>query len=208
MQTEVWTALFFRKHWLSSSNLEVMELSRRQHWVKAQHFQRGKISPFTREMFNYIAGKVPCNPDYAEGATPRCPFSGPRKQRARTSGLNDSSSYALMRLMQREVVTLFKSCPLFYQLLWWSTTIAVDYKNFGWRIDMFVSWPKCENIQATKNLTRDISNVTRMINRFGDRNKLLCGVDTLAMEKSCWWVCGLGGGLVCAFPKETVPSLT
>ena len=38
-------------------------------------------------------------------------------------------------------------------------------------------------IVAVKESTRDISNVTRMKNHFGDRFKILCGVDTLAMEE-------------------------
>ncbi len=43
-----------------------------------------------------------------------------------------------------------------------------------------------------------------MKNRFGDRFKILCGVDTLAMEELCLGADGWVAGLVCAFPKETV----
>ncbi len=43
-----------------------------------------------------------------------------------------------------------------------------------------------------------------MRNRFGDRYKILCGVDTLAMEELCLGADGLVAGLVCAFPAETV----
>jgi len=43
-----------------------------------------------------------------------------------------------------------------------------------------------------------------MINRFGDRYKILCGVDTLAMEELCLGADGWVAGLVCAFPLETV----
>ena len=43
-----------------------------------------------------------------------------------------------------------------------------------------------------------------MINRFGDRFKLLCGVDTLAMEELCLGAHGWVAGLVDAFPAETV----
>jgi len=43
-----------------------------------------------------------------------------------------------------------------------------------------------------------------MINRFGDRFKILCGVDTLAMEELCLGADGWVAGLVCAFPAETV----
>ena len=43
-----------------------------------------------------------------------------------------------------------------------------------------------------------------MISRFGDRYKILCGVDTLAMEELLMGADGWVGGLVCAFPRETV----
>jgi 4-hydroxy-tetrahydrodipicolinate synthase len=61
-----------------------------------------------------------------------------------------------------------------------------------------------ENIQAVKESTRDLTNVTRMINRFGDRIKILCGVDTLALEAMVLGAVGWVAGLVCAFPRETV----
>lgn len=79
----------------------------------------------------------------------------------------------------------------------------IDYK-IDVTLDMFEELLKFDNIQAVKESTRDISNVTRMINRFGDRLKILSGVDTLALESlvmgSDGWVSGLG----CAFPAETV----
>ncbi len=43
-----------------------------------------------------------------------------------------------------------------------------------------------------------------MINRFGDRFKLLCGVDTLALESLFMGCDGWVAGLVDAFPRETV----
>ena len=62
----------------------------------------------------------------------------------------------------------------------------------------------CPNIQAVKESTRDVSNVTRIRNRFGDRLKILCGVDTLALESMLMGADGWVAGLVCAFPRETV----
>jgi 4-hydroxy-tetrahydrodipicolinate synthase len=69
---------------------------------------------------------------------------------------------------------------------------------------MFEELIACDNITAVKESTRDITNVTRMKNRFGDRIKILCGVDTLAMEELVMGANGWVAGLVCAFPKETV----
>jgi len=79
----------------------------------------------------------------------------------------------------------------------------VDYK-ITVTLDMFAALSKYENIQAVKESTRDISNVTRMINRFGDRFKILCGVDPLALESLFMGADGWVAGLVDAFPKETV----
>lgn len=79
----------------------------------------------------------------------------------------------------------------------------VDYKTEV-TLDMFDELRACKNITAVKESTRDVSNVTRMRNRFGDRYKILCGVDTIAMEELCLGADGWVAGLVCAFPKETV----
>ena len=69
---------------------------------------------------------------------------------------------------------------------------------------MFDELVDVPTIQAVKESTRDVTNVTRMINRFGERFKLLCGVDTLAMEELLLGAQGWVAGLVCAFPAETV----
>ena len=57
----------------------------------------------------------------------------------------------------------------------------VDYK-IEVTIAIFEQLKAFDNIQAVKESTRDISNITRMKNNFGNRFKILCGVDTLAME--------------------------
>ncbi|ETN96314.1 4-hydroxy-tetrahydrodipicolinate synthase [Zhouia amylolytica] len=79
----------------------------------------------------------------------------------------------------------------------------VDYK-IEITLPIFEQLASEANIQAVKESTRDISNVTRMKNKFGDRFKILCGVDTLAMEELLMGADGWVAGLVCAFPKETV----
>ncbi|MEP1150495.1 MAG: dihydrodipicolinate synthase family protein [Balneola sp.] len=79
----------------------------------------------------------------------------------------------------------------------------VDYK-VEITLEMFEEFLPYENIQAVKESTRDISNVTRLKNKFGDRFKILCGVDTLAMEELVMGADGWVAGLVDAFPAETV----
>lgn len=79
----------------------------------------------------------------------------------------------------------------------------VDYHTVV-TLDMFAEMADWPTIQAVKESTRDVSNITRMLNRFGDRFKLLCGVDTLAMESLLMGAHGWVAGLVDAFPRETV----
>lgn len=79
----------------------------------------------------------------------------------------------------------------------------VDYK-IEVTLDMFEEMLAHDNIQAVKESTRDISNVTRIRNRFGSRLNILCGVDTLALESIAAGADGWVAGLVCAFPAETV----
>lgn len=79
----------------------------------------------------------------------------------------------------------------------------VDYKIMV-TLDMFERLLKKDNIQAVKESTRDVTNVTRIRNRFGTRMKIMCGVDTLAMEELVLGADGWVAGLVDAFPAETV----
>lgn len=70
--------------------------------------------------------------------------------------------------------------------------------------EMFDELLKEETIQAVKESTRDISNVTRLRRRFGDRLSIMTGVDTLGLESLMMGADGWIAGLVCAFPAETV----
>ena len=79
----------------------------------------------------------------------------------------------------------------------------VDYK-IEITIPMFEALAGTPNIEAVKESTRDLTNITRMRNAFGDRFKILGGVDTLCLESLLLGGDGLVAGLVCAFPRETV----
>lgn len=103
----------------------------------------------------------------------------------------------------RETVTYFKTVANSTELPMMIYNNPVDYK-IEVTLDMFDELIACKNITAVKESTRDVTNVTRMKNRFGDRIKILCGVDTLAMEELCLGADGWVAGLVCAFPNETV----
>ena len=103
----------------------------------------------------------------------------------------------------RETVTYFKTIAASTDLPIMIYNNPVDYK-IEVTLDMFDELTSVDNIQAIKESTRDVSNVTRLKNRFGDRFKILCGVDTLSMEEIIMGADGLVAGLVCAFPRETV----
>ena len=103
----------------------------------------------------------------------------------------------------RETVTFFKAVAESTDLPILIYNNPVDYK-IEVTLDMFEELLELPNIQAVKESTRDITNVTRMINRFGDRLKILTGVDPIATEALMMGAHGWVAGLVCAFPAETV----
>lgn len=103
----------------------------------------------------------------------------------------------------RELVTYFKTLADSTELPIMIYNNPVDYKTEV-TLEAFEELLMCKNIQSVKESTRDVTNVTRMVNRFGDRIKILCGIDTLAFEELCLGATGWVAGLVCAFPKETV----
>lgn len=103
----------------------------------------------------------------------------------------------------REAVQWFKTIAGATDLSIMVYNNPIDYKT-EITLEMFDELVEVKNIQAVKESTRDVTNVTRMINRYGKRFKILCGVDTLAMEELCLGADGWVAGLVCAFPKETV----
>ena len=102
-----------------------------------------------------------------------------------------------------ETITFFKAVANSTELPIMIYNNPHDYK-IDTRPDMFDQLVECKNITALKESSRDVTNLTRMKNRFGDRIKILCGVDTLAMEELCLGADGWVAGLVDAFPNETV----
>jgi 1-pyrroline-4-hydroxy-2-carboxylate deaminase len=103
----------------------------------------------------------------------------------------------------RETVAFFKAVAGSTDLPILVYNNPVDYK-IEVTLEMFDELLELPNIQAVKESTRDITNVTRLINRFGDRLKILTGVDPIATEALIMGAHGWVAGLVCAFPAETV----
>jgi 4-hydroxy-tetrahydrodipicolinate synthase len=161
--------------------------------------EKGELVKFTVEK---VAGKVPVIINIAEGATRDALQLAALAKEWGASGL---MMLPPMRYKsdERETVEYFKTVANSTTLPIMIYNNPVDYK-IEVTLDMFAELVECENIQAVKESTRDLTNVTRMRNRFGDRFKIMCGVDTIAMEQLVMGADGWVAGLVCAFPAETV----
>jgi 4-hydroxy-tetrahydrodipicolinate synthase len=149
-----------------------------------------------------VAGKVPVIINIAEGSTRE---AIQQAKFAKEWGAQGIMMLPPMRYKtdHRETVAYFKAVADSTDLPIMIYNNPVDYK-IEVTLDMFAELASCANIQSIKESTRDITNVTRLINRFGNRFKILCGVDTLAMEELVMGADGWVAGLVCAFPRETV----
>lgn len=149
-----------------------------------------------------VAGKVPVILNIAEGSTLE---ALQQVEYAQNWGAEGLMALPPMRYKSdhRETVQWFKTIAKSTDLPIIVYNNPIDYKTLI-TLDMFEELTECKNIEAVKESTRDVTNVTRMRNRFGNRYKILCGVDTLAMEELCLGANGWVAGLVCAFPKETV----
>ena len=125
-------------------------------------------------------------------------------QNAEAQGANGLMLLPPMRYKatDRETVAYFKAIAQATALPIMIYNNPVDYK-IEVTLDMFDELKVHENINAVKESTRDITNVTRMRSRFGDRFAILCGVDTLAMEALLMGADGWVAGLVDAYPEET-----
>lgn len=149
----------------------------------------------------FINGRIPVIVNIAESATSEAVRQAALAKKWGADGL------MLLPPMRyktddRETITYFKAVAKSTDLPIMIYNNPPDYK-IDTRPDMFDQLVECENITALKESSRDVTNLTRMKNRFGDRFKVLCGVDTLAMEELCLGADGWVAGLVCAFPKET-----
>lgn len=170
----------------------------------------GEASTLTKEekevlinnTLRIVEGKIPVIVNIAEQTTSEAITLA---KRAEELGVNGLMLLPPMRYKatDHETVVYFKEIAKSTSLPIMIYNNPVDYK-IEVTLDMFEELLKLENIQAVKESTRDISNVTRIRNRFGNRLKVLCGVDTLALESLVAGADGWVAGLVVAYPAETV----
>lgn len=159
-------------------------------------------SILTRATVNIVNSQVPVLINIAEQTTKGAIEAA---QKAEDDGAKGLMMLPPMRYKagDRETVEYFKAVAKNTSLPIMVYNNPVDYK-IEVTLDMFEELLRCDNIEAVKESTRDISNVTRIKNRFGDRLKIMTGVDTLALESLLMGADGWVAGLVCAFPAETV----
>ncbi|MDH5413113.1 MAG: dihydrodipicolinate synthase family protein [Flavobacteriaceae bacterium] len=161
--------------------------------------EKRKLTKYTVQMVN---DRVPVLMNIAEQSTKGAIRSAQKAEEDGTTGL---MMLPPMRYKagDRETVEYFKAVANSTSLPIMIYNNPVDYK-IEVTLNMFEELLKCDNIEAVKESTRDISNVTRIKNRFGDRLKIMTGVDTVALESLLMGADGWIAGLVCAFPAETV----
>ncbi len=149
-----------------------------------------------------VNGKVPVIINIAEQTTKGAIEAANKAEKYGASGL--------MMLPPMRYKSTDHETVIYYSEVAKSTSLPIMVYNnpvdYGIEVthNMFEELLKYNNIQAVKDSTRDISNITRFRSRFGDRLKVFTGVDTLGMESILMGADGWVAGLVCAFPAETV----
>jgi|TARA_Y100001936_G_scaffold27553_2_gene25846 4-hydroxy-tetrahydrodipicolinate synthase len=163
--------------------------------------QDEKISLLNESVKN-VDDKIPVIMNIAEQSTSDAVIAA---QNAEENGADGLMMLPPMRYLSddRETVEFYKSVATSCGLPIMLYNNPHDYK-IEITIPMFEELLKLDTIEATKESTRDVTNVTRMRNAFGDDIKILCGVDTLALEELVLGADGWVAGLVDAFPRETV----
>jgi 4-hydroxy-tetrahydrodipicolinate synthase len=147
-------------------------------------------------------GKIPVVMNVAEQSTKDAILMAQQAEKAGADGLMVLPPMRY-RATDFETVTYFKAIANNTSLPIMLYNNPVDYK-IEVTLDMLEDLLECSNIQAIKESTRDITNIIRLQNRFGDRVKVFTGVDTLGLESLAIGADGWVAGLVCAFPAETV----
>lgn len=149
-----------------------------------------------------VAGRIPLILNIAENTTKNAVDFA---KKAKELGADGLMLLPPMRYKadDREVVEYFKSVAKATDLPILIYNNPVDYATYV-SLSMFDELKDYPSIQAVKESTRDLSNITRMKNKFGDRFKVLGGVDTISLETVLLGADGLVAGLVDAFPRETM----
>ncbi|WP_108423711.1 dihydrodipicolinate synthase family protein [Flagellimonas amoyensis] len=149
-----------------------------------------------------VGGRIPVVMTIAEQSTKEAIFMAQQAEKAGAQGIMVLPPMRY-KATDHETVVFFQSIANSTSLPMMIYNNPIDYK-IEVTLDMMAELLKCDNIQAIKESTRDITNIIRLRNRFGDRLKVFTGVDTLGLESLVSGADGWVAGLVCAYPAETV----
>ncbi|WP_163517403.1 dihydrodipicolinate synthase family protein [Gelidibacter japonicus] len=156
----------------------------------------------TKTTVDMVKGKVPVMITLAEQSTRAAVKAANMAEEDGASGLMMLPPMRY-KSTDRETLEFFNSVAKNTSLPIMVYNNPVDYK-IEITHNMFDELLKHDNIEAVKESTRNTMNITRIKNRFGDRLKIMTGVDTIAFESMVLGADGWVAGLVCAFPEETV----
>ena len=149
-----------------------------------------------------VNGRVPVVTGIAEYTTELAIDASKRAQRAGASGLMALPTM-VYQTDSREAVHHFKTLARAVDL-----PIMIYNNHVAYKVDLkpadFAELVDEKNIEAVKESSHDSRRVTDMINRLGDRFKLLCGVDDLMLENVLFGATGWVSGLANSFPREAV----
>lgn len=169
---------------------------------EASTLSQEEKSILTQHTVRHVLGRVPIIVNIAERSTQEAIKMAKQAEEDGASGL------MLLPPMQYKadsaettayILAVAQSTPLPIMLY----NNPIDY-GIAITLDMLEICSKQKNIAAIKESSRDVTQITRIKNRFGNRFAILTGVDTLAMESMVLGADGWVAGLVCAFPRETV----
>jgi 4-hydroxy-tetrahydrodipicolinate synthase len=155
-----------------------------------------------KQAVNTVEGKIPVILNIAEQTTKSAIEQAENAEKWGASGI--------MMLPPMRYKATDEETVLYFKTVAKSTSLPIIIYNnpidygIAVTLDMFEELSHHENIQAIKESSRDVTNITKLKNRFGDRYKVLSGVDTLALENMIMGADGWVAGLCCAFPEETV----
>lgn len=104
---------------------------------------------------------------------------------------------------RRETVTYMKTVARASEL-----PIMIYNNPVSYKVDIspegFEELADEPRFEAIKESSDDLRRITDIKNRVGDRYRIFCGVDDIALEALVLGAAGWVAGLVCAFPRETV----
>lgn len=147
-------------------------------------------------------GRVPVLAGIAEYTTQLAVATSKRMGAAGAAGLMVLPAMVYQQ-DSREAITHFRGVARAVDL-----PIMIYNNHVAYKVDLspedFAELADERTIVAVKESSHDSRRMTDMVNVLGDRYKLFCGVDDLALENILFGAIGWVSGLVNSFPREGV----